>query len=107
MPSPKKKKEQFIKNIEVQHELDIPSKLVTPEEAKEIVPILNTEDVVCGAFCPTDGHLNPFLTTAAYAQAAQRLGVEINKKYVGYLSIDRIGDSIRGVRTDKGYIETD
>jgi len=101
-----KEKEQFKRNIEVQHELNIPSKLVSPREAREIVPMLNTDDVVCGAFCPTDGHLNPFLTTIAYAEAAENLGVEINKG-VTVNSIETINGLIKGVHTDKGFIETD
>jgi len=52
--------EQFKKNIKVQNSLGIPSKLVTPQEAKYIVPDLNTDKLIGGAFCPTDGHANPF-----------------------------------------------
>ncbi len=69
----------FKRNIEVQNSLDIPSKLVTPQEAKDIVPDLNIDKLVGGAFCPTDGHANPFKVTYGYSKAAVNLGVEINK----------------------------
>lgn len=69
--------EQFHKNLGVQHKLGIPSRWVTPEEAKEIVPHLNTQGLLGATFCGKDGHCNPFKTTDAYAKAAQRLGVEI------------------------------
>ncbi len=97
--------EQFEKNIMVQHKFSIPSRLITPAEAKGIVPYLNLEGVVGGAFCPTDGHANPFRVTQAYADAAQRLGVKIYK-YTEALAIDVKNSKIAGVETDKGYIKT-
>lgn len=78
---------QFRKNIELQNSLDIPSREVTPEEAEDIVPHLNTEGVVGGAFCPTDGHADPFKVTDAYARAAERLGVDI-RTYTPALDIE-------------------
>lgn len=98
--------EQFKKNLEVQHSLEIPSRIVTPKEAKEIVPFLNTEDMVGGAFCPTDGFANPFLVTLAYAEAAERLGVQINKNTT-VTSIKLEKEKIKGVETNNGFIETD
>lgn len=98
--------EQFVRNLEVQHSLGIPSRALTPEEAREIVPMLNIEDVHSAAFCETDGHANPFLTTEAYARAAQRLGVEINK-FTEVKAIKIEHGRITGVETDKGFIQTD
>lgn len=100
-----KEMDQFKKNIALQNSLEIPSRLITPEEAKEIVPYLNTEKLLGGAFCHTDGHANPFLVTQAYADAARRLGVEIytNTEVTG---IKVEGDKIIGVETNRGYIET-
>lgn len=72
-----KEVEQFKKNMKLQHSLDIPSRMLTPEGVREIVPSLNIEDVLAATYCPTDGNVNPFLTTIAYAEAAQRLGVKI------------------------------
>ena len=100
-----KEMDQFRKNIDLQNSLDIPSRLITPEEAKEIVPYLNTDKLLGGAFCHTDGHANPFLVTQAYADAARRLGVEIytNTEVTG---IKVVNDKIVGVETNHGFIET-
>ena len=68
---------QFKKNLLLQNSLGIPSRWVTPAEAKEIVPHLNTAGLLGATFCAKDGHCNPFKATAAYAKAAQRHGVEI------------------------------
>lgn len=72
----KEEDEQFTKNVELQNSVGIPSRKCTLEEALEIVPHLNKDIVISATFCPTDGHLNPFLMTDAYFHAAKRLGVQ-------------------------------
>ncbi|HEY8363933.1 MAG TPA: FAD-binding oxidoreductase [Haloplasmataceae bacterium] len=68
--------EQFAKNVILQKSLGIPAEKITKEEAKKIVPHLNTDVIVSATFCPTDGHLNPFKMNDAFYQAAKRLGVK-------------------------------
>ncbi len=96
---------QFHKNIALQNSLGIPSRYITPQEAKEIVPHMDETQILGAAFNPKDGHLNPFHTTQAYANAAMRLGVEI-MKYTEVTGIDVENGKIKGVQTDKGYIST-
>lgn len=72
-----KELEQFKKNIKLQQGLGLECFLLNPQEAKEIVPLLDVSEVKGATFCPTDGHANPFRVTYAYARAAQRLGVTI------------------------------
>jgi len=98
--------EQFKKNVSLQNSLGIPSQCITPEEAHSIVPILNTEGLLGATFCSTDGHCNPFRVTVAYAEAAQRLGVEITS-HTSVTGLIMKGDRVAGVRTDKGDIEAD
>lgn len=97
--------EQFKKNVELQRKFGLDVKLCTPEEAKAIVPHLNTEGLLGATFNQTDGHCNPFHVTDAYAKAARRLGVEINT-YTEVTGIRRAGSSIVGVETNKGFIAT-
>lgn len=103
--STEKEHNQFKKNIELQNSLGIPSRLLSLEEAKEIVPFLNTEGLISAAFCQKDGHLNPFHTTQAFANAAKRLGVRIYT-YTEVTGIIVENGKIKGVRTDKGDIST-
>ncbi|AIO19697.1 Sarcosine oxidase subunit beta [Candidatus Izimaplasma bacterium HR1] len=72
----KEEDEKFTKNVKLQNSVGIPSRKLTVEEALEIVPHLNKDVMVSATFCPTDGHLNPFLMTDAYYHAAKRLGVK-------------------------------
>ena len=74
--SSKEEDEQFENNVLLQQELGIQSIKITKEQAKEIVPHLNTDVIYGATFCKTDGHLNPFKMTDAYYQAAKRLGVQ-------------------------------
>lgn len=97
--------EQFKKNLAVQHRYGIPSRMVTPQEAKEIVPHLNTRMLLGGAYCEKDGFLNPFKTTDAFFLAAKRFGAEFNT-FTTVTGIDVSGGRVRRVRTDKGEIET-
>lgn len=64
------------------------------------------ETKILGAtFCPKDGHLNPFHTTEAFANAAKRLGVEF-MTYTTVTGITTDKGKVTGVQTDKGYIST-
>jgi sarcosine oxidase subunit beta len=68
--------ERFTANVKLQNSVGIPSRKLTKKEALEIVPHLNEDIFVSATYCPTDGHLNPFLMTDAYYHAAKRLGVQ-------------------------------
>jgi sarcosine oxidase subunit beta len=100
-----KEVEQFKKNIEVQHACGIPSRMLTLQEAKEIVPYLNTDILKGAAFCEKDGFLNPFKTTDAFYQAAKRLGVEFYT-FTEVTDIKVEHGKVIGVETNKGNIST-
>lgn len=100
-----KEKEQFKRNVKLQNSLGIDSRELTLEEAKEIVPILNTDGFVSAAYNGKDGHLNPFHVTLAFSSAAEKLGVEI-MKYTEVTDILLDGGKITGVVTNKGIIKT-
>jgi len=100
-----KEMEQFKKNVILEQDLGIDAKVVTPLEAKEIVPPINLEGILGGTFCQTDGNVNPLYTTFAYAEAGQRLGV----KYYSFTEATEIetkNGRILSVMTDKGKIST-
>ena len=69
---------QFRKNVAMQQRLGLDVKVVGPDQAREIVPHLDVSKIKMGTWCPTDGHISPFLLTQAYANAAKRLGAEIH-----------------------------
>ena len=96
---------QFKKNVALEQSLNIKARFITVEEAKEIVPPLNTEGILAATFCPTDGHANPFKTNFAYAEAAERLGVKIYT-FTEVKEIETENHKIVAVNTDKGKVLT-
>jgi sarcosine oxidase subunit beta len=95
---------QFEKNVELQQGLGLDVVSLTPDQIrKEVVPYLNTRGVLMATYCPSDASANPFLTTLAYANAAKRLGVEIEL----FTRVERVitdGGRVTGVETSRGTI---
>ena len=95
---------QFEKNVGLQQGLGLDVAILTPDEIVErVVPELNTDGVRMATYCPSDASANPFLTTQAYADAARRLGVEIEL----FTPVTRIltdGGKVTGVETSRGTI---
>lgn len=100
-----KQLEQFQKNVVLQRSLGVPVSLITPAEARGIVPHLNTEGLLGATFCPEDGHVNPFHAAEAYALAAKRLGVEIHP-FTEVQAILVEDGRVRGVLTAAGTVAT-
>ncbi len=97
--------EQMTKNITLQNSLGIPSKMISNEEAREIVPYLRPDSYIKATFCQTDGHANPFLTNFAYARAAKRMGATfLRGTEAKEIVFD--GDRIVGVKTADEVIHT-
>lgn len=100
-----KETEQFKKNIDIQHACGIPSRMLNLDEAREIVPFLNTNLLKGAAYCAKDGFLNPFHTTDAFHKAAKKLGVEFNT-FTEATGIKTEKNKVVGVETNKGFIST-
>jgi len=96
----------FRRNVALQHSMGLTEvELLTPEEARDLVPQLRVEDLVGATFCPTDGFGDPYEVCQGYANAARRLGVQIllDREVVDI----RVGrGQVRAVVTDRGEIAT-
>ncbi|TGV17800.1 FAD-dependent oxidoreductase, partial [Mesorhizobium sp. M4B.F.Ca.ET.143.01.1.1] len=53
------------------------ARLVTPEEIKQMCPIVDVSDVLGGLYDSNEGHLDPYGTTQAYAGAAKKRGADV------------------------------
>jgi len=96
----------FRKALEVQHRLGVPSRLLTPQEAAEIVPQLVVDDLVAATFCPRDGHMSPEAVVQGYAAAAAAHGVTV-RQGSSATGITVSDGTITAVETDRGTIATD
>ncbi len=98
--------EMFRGNAEKQRELGVPVEVLTPEQARSIVPVLTIDDLVGATFCGADGFANPHAIVQGYAKNARKLGVEIARSSeVTGMEIE--GRRVRVVTTDDDRWELD
>ncbi len=72
--------------------LGMETEIISPTEAKKIMPLINPEHFVGGLHNTYEGHLDPYGTTWAYAKAARKRGAEIYQhSRVTDLKLDREG----------------
>ncbi len=80
--------------------------IITPDQIKELVPLVRVDDIVGGVLLPNDGQTNPIDTTQALAKGARNRGVKIFEN----VKVDKIvvedGRAV-GVTTESGDIRAD
>ena len=75
--------ERLRANVRLQHEVGVPSHLLSPAEAAEVAPGLDASTVVGAAFCAEDGYFDrPQSVVEAFAEAVRRRGVAIERRDV-------------------------
>jgi sarcosine oxidase subunit beta len=79
------------RNVALQNRFGVPTRMLEPEQARDIVPELEVKNVVCACYNPKDGVLFPWPFLWGYAHKAQALGVEVHL-YTNVSAIER-GDS--------------
>lgn len=84
----------------------LPCEVVTPERAKELWPLLNTDDVVGGIHLPRDGIVNPVDVTQALARGARKGGATILEN-VPVLDIRIKHGEVVGVATERGNVDAE
>jgi len=93
-------------NIALQQEVGIDTRLVSPQEVKDLEPHISIEGIAAAAYEPESGYADPAATTTAYAQRAKDLGAHLQLgTRVQSLLIER--DRITGVNTGKGAFQAD
>jgi sarcosine oxidase subunit beta len=71
-------KARMEKNVAVQNRCGAPTRLLTPAEAKRVVPELSTDGLVCASYNHEDGVLFPWPFLWGYASQAMRRGVAVH-----------------------------
>ena len=93
-------------NNELWAKLCVPGEILTPEKISEDYPYVNIEGVIAGFLGPQDGKMNPDIIVFGYRKKAEELGV----RFLTYTKTEGIvlkGGRVRGVQTDKGFIEAE
>jgi sarcosine oxidase, subunit beta len=95
---------KYERNVRFQNTFGVPSRIVTPEEIRDIAPGVEVGGVLAGAWCPTDGHATPNDVCMAYAARAREGGARFFEETAV------VGMRKRGARTlvetTAGTIET-
>ena len=65
----------FTANVELQNSLGVPSRMISADEAQQLSPLIETDDLLAAAFSPTDAHCTPESVVLGLARAARKAGV--------------------------------
>ncbi|MGO8906522.1 MAG: GcvT family protein [Solirubrobacteraceae bacterium] len=84
----------------------LPLELISPEQARELFPLMSTEGVRCASYLPSDGYLDPSLLTTALVDGAREGGCRVFT-HTRVTGIDLDGARVRGVQTEWGPIEAE
>lgn len=76
------------------------------KEARDLFPYIDPEGVVGAAFIPSDGYVDPYALTHAFAAAAKKNGAKIQERTL-VTDFVKQGNRITGVITDHGSIGCD
>jgi sarcosine oxidase, subunit beta len=91
----------FRQAIRLQNSWDVPSRYLDIAEIAVLVPGIRTDDLRGGAFCPTDGYLDPYALVSGYAAAARRAGAEIRTN-TPVIGVETGGNRVTAVLTAGG-----
>ncbi|HZO66925.1 MAG TPA: FAD-binding oxidoreductase [Kribbellaceae bacterium] len=95
----------FEQAVALQNALGVPSRIVDPEEARRLSPLVDTAGVLAASYSPLDGHCSPESVVMGYAAGARRAGARI-VTHCEVLGIETRGDHIIGVATSQGTVTT-
>jgi sarcosine oxidase subunit beta len=90
------------KNVDLQNRCGVPTRMLAPEEAGQLVPELDVKKIKCACYNPKDGVLFPWPFLWGYAHQALKRGVEVHL-FTAVQSIERDGNGYR-LQTEKGAL---
>ncbi|HVT10163.1 MAG TPA: FAD-binding oxidoreductase [Polyangia bacterium] len=83
--------ERLARNVALQNQCELPTRMITPADAQELVPELDVGPFVAACYNPTDAVVFPWPFVWGYARAAAKRGVQI-RTGVAVTAIERRGD---------------
>jgi sarcosine oxidase subunit beta len=95
----------FQARVALQRSLGVDVRLITPADARILVPALRVDDLIAAAWGPHDGMAGPAEVTQGFARRARELGARIIEG-VDVTAIDLSGGRVCGVRTTEGTVAT-
>ena len=93
----------FEPRIALQRRLGVDVRVITPDDARKLVPALRVDDLIAAVWGPGDGLAGPAEVTNGFAKRARQRGVTIAEG-VRVTAIERAGDRVSGVTTTDGAV---
>jgi len=84
----------------------VPTQILTPDAAREVVPSLSMKDVLLCAYNQEDGVIFPWPFLWGYAQSCQKQGIRV-ETFTDVTGFEIAGGRVRKVRTDRGDVACD
>jgi sarcosine oxidase subunit beta len=85
--------EMLTSNIALQQEVGINTRLVSPQEVKELEPHISVEGIAAAAYEPESGYADPAATASAYAGRAKDFGASL-----------QLGTRVQRVLVERGRV---
>lgn len=97
--------EQFRRNVAVQNEHGVPSRITSPSEIAALAPEVELSGIIGGSWCPQDGLVDPHGLLQGYVSNARRLGATLLTS-TSATAIEMNGGRVERVVTNAGTIDT-
>jgi glycine cleavage system aminomethyltransferase T/glycine/D-amino acid oxidase-like deaminating enzyme len=98
--------EEILRGASMAKASDVATEVIDLGRAKEMWPLLNTDDLVGALYIPHDGQTSPVDTTLALAKGARAKGATI----IEGVAVEKLvveNGRVAGVETERGYIEAE
>jgi len=92
-------------NVAIQRDLGIDTRVVGPDDLRQIEPLMRTDDITVAAFEPGSGYADPVATVHGFADAFIRAGGAI-RTHTPALAILTEQGRVVGVETTRGTVST-
>lgn len=96
--------ERYRRDVELQRSLGVDVRLISPADARELVPQLDISDVIAATWGPDDGYAGVNEVVQAYARRAREMGVRILEGTT-VTGLDVQGGRVMRVRTSNGDLQ--
>ncbi len=95
------KRRSLEKSVKVQNDCGLATKMLTPKEARKIVPELDISALTAASFNADDGVVFPWPFVWGFARAAEKLGVRV-LTFTDVIGFETKGERITGVVVESG-----
>jgi sarcosine oxidase subunit beta len=93
-------------NYETQCQLGLKeARLITADDIRGMFPQLRSDDIAGGAFCSSDGFVDPYSAMTGFMSSASSAGAELWKN-TSVTAIQRDARGVSGVETSRGMVGT-